>query len=107
MIEMSKYEALAKTLNQQLAELIGRAESIEDDLRQPLDADFSEQAIDLADDEALAGVDDILRGEIAAVRAALKRIDLGTYGTCTNCGAQISENRLKALPTATLCMDCA
>jgi RNA polymerase-binding transcription factor DksA len=104
---MSKYEALAKTLKAQLSELIGRAEIIEDDLRHPLDADSEEQAVDLADDEALAGVDEVLRGEISAVRAALKRIDLGTYGVCTSCGADISENRLKVLPTATLCMDCA
>lgn len=104
---MSKYDALAKTLKEQLATLIDRAEIIEDDLRQPLDADFSEQAIDLADDEALAGVDEVLRGEIAAVRAALKRIDLGTYGICTGCGAEIGEHRLDALPTATLCIDCA
>ncbi len=104
---MSKYETLAKVLQEQLSELIDRAEIIEDDLRHPLDADSEEQAVDLADDEALAGVDEVLRGEIAAVRAALKRIDLGTYGVCTSCGADISENRLKALPTATLCMDCA
>ncbi len=104
---MSKYETLAKALKEQLSELIDRAEIIEDDLRHPLEADSEEQAVDLADDEALAGVDEVLRGEISAVRAALKRIDLGTYGVCTSCGAEISENRLKALPTATLCMDCA
>ena len=104
---MSKYEDLAQTLRQQLAELIGRAEIIEDDLRHPLDADSEEQAIDLADDEALAGVDDVLRHEIVATRAALSRIDNGTYGTCAKCGNEISENRLKALPTATLCINCA
>ena len=104
---MSKYDELAKALHAQLSDLINRSEVIEDNLRQPLDADFEEQAIDLADDEALAGVDDVLRTEISAVRAALQRIDLGTYGICTSCGGEISENRLKALPTATLCMDCA
>jgi DnaK suppressor protein len=41
------------------------------------------------------------------IKAALKRIEEGTYGTCTNCGNQIAEARLEALPWATLCIDCA
>ena len=34
--------------------------AIEDDLRGPLEADSAEQAINLSDDEALAGIDDVL-----------------------------------------------
>jgi DnaK suppressor protein len=41
------------------------------------------------------------------IKAALKRIEEGTYGTCTNCGNQIAAARLEALPWATLCIDCA
>ncbi len=104
---MSDYTALEQTLKRQLAALIARAEVIEDNLRQPLDADSEEQAIDLADDEALAGVDDVLRNEITAIRNALLRIGNGTYGNCTKCGGEISVQRLEALPTATLCMACA
>jgi RNA polymerase-binding protein DksA len=44
-----------------------------------------------------------LLGEIGA---ALKRIEEGTYGACTNCGKQIPEERLEALPWATSCIDC-
>ena len=40
------------------------------------------------------------------IEAALKRIDEGTYGICTNCGKQIPEERLEALPWATLGIDC-
>ena len=43
---------------------------------------------------------------LAAIDAALKRIDEGTYGTCTRCGRPISEERLEALPYAELCIDC-
>ncbi len=43
---------------------------------------------------------------LAAIDAALKRIDEGTYGICTNCGKQIARERLEALPWATLCIDC-
>jgi RNA polymerase-binding protein DksA len=43
---------------------------------------------------------------LAEIDAALKRIDDGTYGVCTNKGEQIPVERLEALPWATLCIDC-
>ena len=42
---------------------------------------------------------------LAEIDAALKRIEDGTYGTCTNCGNQIPPERLEARPWATLCID--
>jgi RNA polymerase-binding transcription factor DksA len=104
---MADYADIAARLQARLAELTARAEGIEDDLRGPLDADFSEQAIDLADDEALVGVDEILRADAVQVRAALARIAQGTYGTCANCGADIPRERLEAQPVATRCIRCA
>ena len=43
---------------------------------------------------------------LAQIDAALKRIDEGTFGTCTNCGKPIAEERLEARPWASLCIDC-
>jgi len=43
---------------------------------------------------------------LAKIDAALRRIDDGTYGTCENCGEPIGEERLEAMPWATLCIDC-
>jgi RNA polymerase-binding transcription factor len=43
---------------------------------------------------------------LADIDAALKRIDDGTYGICTNRGEQIPVERLEARPWATLCIDC-
>jgi DnaK suppressor protein len=43
---------------------------------------------------------------LAAIDAALARIDAGIYGVCVNCGAQIAPERLEAMPWATLCIDC-
>jgi RNA polymerase-binding protein DksA len=40
------------------------------------------------------------------IEGALKRIDDGTYGICTNCGKTIGEERLEALPWTTQCIDC-
>ena len=43
---------------------------------------------------------------LADIHAALKRIEEGTYGICTNCGKPIAVERLEARPWATLCIDC-
>jgi DnaK suppressor protein len=43
---------------------------------------------------------------LAEIDAALKRIDDGTYGICTNRGERIPLERLEARPYATLCIDC-
>ena len=46
-------------------------------------------------------------GEVLVqIDGALKRIDDGTYGTCTNCGSEIPQQRLEAYPWAALCIDC-
>jgi DnaK suppressor protein len=46
------------------------------------------------------------RVHLEAVDAALARLDAGTYGVCTTCGARVGEDRLEALPWAALCIDC-
>ena len=43
---------------------------------------------------------------LAAVEAALARLDDGTYGTCARCGRPIAPDRLDALPWAAHCIDC-
>jgi DnaK suppressor protein len=44
---------------------------------------------------------------IREIDAALERIQQGTYGQCAWCEGEIRPERLRALPTATLCIDCA
>ena len=101
---MDDYADIAAKLRTRLAELDDRAAVIEDDLRGPLDPDFSEQAVDLADDETLEGIDDVLRAEAQQIRHALQRIANGTYGVCANCGKDIPKPRLEAQPMATRCV---
>jgi DnaK suppressor protein len=46
------------------------------------------------------------RYELDELRAAIKRLDDSTYGTCSGCGCEIPLQRLEAVPTATLCIQC-
>ncbi len=47
------------------------------------------------------------RDQLAAIDAALGRVDQGTYGTCVSCGRPIPPARLAARPEATQCVQCA
>lgn len=44
---------------------------------------------------------------IREIDAALDRIAAGIYGECALCENNIAINRLRALPTTTLCIECA
>jgi DnaK suppressor protein len=44
---------------------------------------------------------------IQQIDAALERMDEGAYGECVECENGISPARLRAMPTALLCIDCA
>ena len=39
-------------------------------------------------------------------KLALRHIELGTYGSCDNCGKPVGKGRLQAFPRATLCVAC-
>ncbi len=41
------------------------------------------------------------------VERAIERVQRGTYGVCEHCGGPIPEERLRALPSAALCVHCA
>ena len=40
------------------------------------------------------------------INDALVRLDQGSYGNCFDCGEEIAEKRLRALPFAVRCKDC-
>jgi DnaK suppressor protein len=41
-----------------------------------------------------------------AIDESLNRLRDGTYGMCAECGVEISEKRLQAVPFAKLCVEC-
>jgi DnaK suppressor protein len=42
---------------------------------------------------------------LSEIDAALQRMEEGMYGMCVACGRPIDEERLEAVPYATLCLD--
>jgi DnaK suppressor protein len=50
---------------------------------------------------------DQAREQFAAIDAALRKLEDGSYGTCQRCGQPIGAARLAARPSATTCLPCA
>ena len=56
--------------------------------------------------ELMFSLSDAERNQLLAVDDALERIEAGSYGKCVNCGKDIGEKRLEAVPWARFCIDC-
>jgi len=99
--------AIRENLQRRLAELEKRMGRIQADLRRPGDRDWQERATQRENDEVLERLDETETAELAQVRSALGRIEAGSYGSCRDCGDPIDPDRLRALPYAETCIDCA
>ena len=107
---MSLREEIREELGRRLQQLERRQAAIRSDRRRekgPLDRDWKEQAVERENDEVLDALDAGGGAEIERIRAALGRIDRPDFGVCSECGDKIAPARLRALPTAAQCLDCA
>ena len=43
---------------------------------------------------------------LAQIQGALRRLDAGTYGVCTECGNPVAAERLFVFPESGTCTDC-
>jgi RNA polymerase-binding protein DksA len=71
-----------------------------------LDEDFADAGTATFDRERDLSIRNNIRDLIEQVGRAITRIDEGSYGSCERCGQPIDAARLKALPHASLCLDC-
>lgn len=71
---------------------------------------FGKRAGDHTSDAVLEMTRTITSGELSSLAAeidrALAKIEEGSYGRCDRCGTSIPQERLEALPWATLCVAC-
>jgi len=57
------------------------------------------------DRELDEGLEEGAARQLEQIDGALRRIEDGSFGTCAACGKPIGEERLQAVPWATLCID--
>jgi len=103
-------DAIRTRLIKRQAELRNRANRVNADLRHerdPLSADFADQAIQRSNDEVLAVISDSAASELNQISVALRRLDAGQYTTCAACGEEIAPERLATVPYTDRCVRCA
>jgi RNA polymerase-binding transcription factor DksA len=66
----------------------------------------ADHATDLFEQSRNLALRQNLEGLLAQVEEALNRWGQGIYGICERCGLEIDPARLRALPYATLCLEC-
>jgi len=94
-----------RQLDSRLAEHLGgqsRAEHTRDVLQQD-----SREAPQREDERELdMALSDLETRELGEISAALRRLQAGSYGRCSDCEADIPFDRLKAEPWAQRCVAC-
>lgn len=100
-------ERRAAALRERLGVLERRLDTVDESLHEPHSKDWEEAAVEQEGDEVLEDLGRAGQAEIARIRAALKRIEEGTYGECVRCGEEISPDRLDLVPETPFCRRCA
>lgn len=102
--DVQKLEALKQRLHEDMASLTQK-----DGERTPYGGDF-ESLVTAAQLASQHETDELLRrrlerrlGELDHVH---RRLQQGSYGTCEQCGEDIPEERLEAMPDTTMCVPC-
>ena len=71
-----------------------------------LPGDSGDVASDSSNEEMSFRIAELGCGKLAEIDAALARMEGGNYGACEECGKRIPLLRLRAIPTALLCLAC-
>ena len=91
-------------------ELLAKLDRGTHPLRAETPRDLGDDVLDLAlrdgEREASFQIAEIATSAVERINEAIDRIERGSYGTCEMCGHAIPAARLRALPSATLCVKC-
>ena len=98
---------MKKELEEKRALMQARLASIKRDVTQEHSGDSAEQAQERENDEVVDAIGNETRQSLHDIQGALDKIAEGTYGECEKCGEEIAPARLKAIPEAALCVNCA
>lgn len=103
-----KLEEFRKLLLKKKDELIHEAVQSFGDLTQVQETlpDMTDQASAEMDRNFMLRIKDRERKLILKINEVLRRIDDGSYGVCELCGDMIGEERLRARPETTQCIEC-
>lgn len=100
-------EELKKQKNMILANLAEQGDDMRS-LAKPVESgDEADVAADAIDRTLLTSLGTQEANRLKLIESALERIHNGKYGYCISCGKEIPEPRLRTLPYALMCVNCA
>lgn len=104
-----EFENLHIRLREHQQHLLHRVNQVKREIETPDadEGDLEEEAQEAAREALLNALDEQTRSEYVRVNAALARMDADEYGECVDCGDEIQLARLKAIPWAFRCVECA
>lgn len=107
-----RYSELKRILEERRREMLGEVHTKIKNVRTE-GASGMMQTVEMGDASKAEVHDDIefaliqMKAEtLQKIEAALVRLEEGAYGNCSECGDEISQQRLRALPFALRCKDC-
>jgi RNA polymerase-binding transcription factor DksA len=95
----------AEEIEQQRESLRRDADGMRDSELADYDQHPGDQGTETFEQELDASREQMLEAELEQVKIAQQRLDEGTYGTCIDCGKDIPEARLEAIPEAIRCIE--
>jgi DnaK suppressor protein len=107
-MDKKKLSNFKSILKEQLQSLLNEAGKTLVDMTGEVDTfpDPTDRASLESNRNFLLRIRDRERKLITKIKSALNRIENGEYGICEVCDEEISEERLKARPVTTLCIEC-
>ena len=105
-VKAEKVQSYREQFLKEKSELVARIEALESNKGRAIPANSTEQAVDIQNDEVVDQLENIEIKRLQDIDLALDRMDNGKFGICSSCGEEISEARIKAMPAASICMNC-
>ncbi|HRY82507.1 MAG TPA: TraR/DksA C4-type zinc finger protein [Candidatus Moranbacteria bacterium] len=102
---LKEKEELEKNLGR-IAKPIDKKEGDYETSFETLGTDKDDNATEVDQYSQNLSVETSLEKQLQEIIGALSRMEKGTYGKCENCGKDIPLERLKANPSARVCLDC-
>ena len=68
--------------------------------------DIEERALDAEEQGVGFSVLELTCQTVQGIETALQRLEVGEFGTCSDCQCRIAPVRLRAMPFAALCLAC-
>ena len=101
-MDRDRYAELKRILEERRREIMS---AVQDKIRDVRSESANNPTIGVLDDIEFALIQ--MKAEtLNKIEEALRRLEENTFGYCFECGEEISERRLRALPFAVRCKDC-